>query len=164
MPTVSLCRLDSAHQLVGCSVLSRSQLLGRLLQCLAIVVDASGAHNALAPRMFDALLEFVLAVRRHREPFVRRCVVCGSRLLRSFHRCAAKTQTALVCLRRRPLCRQRRQRSWYFGERERESARDGYCDLTRVACQLTPNMLRLVDQCRAWINGASACGSSASSL
>lgn len=47
-------------------------LLGRLVQCAAIVVECAGAHHPLLERMARLLLDFVLVVRFHREPFVRR--------------------------------------------------------------------------------------------
>lgn len=47
-------------------------LLGRLIQCASIVLECTGSHHPLVDRMARLLLEFVLTVRFHREPFVRR--------------------------------------------------------------------------------------------
>jgi telomere length regulation protein len=47
-------------------------LLGRLIQCASIVVECAGSHHPLIDRMARLLLDFVLTVRFHREPFVRR--------------------------------------------------------------------------------------------
>jgi len=47
-------------------------LLGRLLQCAAIVVECAGSHHPTLERMVRLLLDLTLAVRFHRDPFVRR--------------------------------------------------------------------------------------------
>lgn len=73
-------------------------LLGRLLHCLGVIVECAGGNHPLIDRMSkvllgrtifffcqnlgDFLLEFVLAVRYHKEPFARRsCVFAASTVI-----------------------------------------------------------------------------------